>query len=115
MHADSPWESKGAGLDDIITGSIEAAPGYHGSALTAIALVVAVAAILGLCFMRLRQPPLVGFIVAGVALGPTGVGLISNNDSVSLLAEMGVVVLLFFIGMELSIKAFILTLRQALT
>lgn len=108
-------ESKGAGLDDIITRSIEAAPGDHGSALTAIALVIAVAAILGLGFMRLRQPPLVGFIVAGVALGPTGAGLISNNDSVSLLAEMGVVVLLFFIGMELSIKAFILTLRQALT
>ena len=64
--------------------------------------------------MRLRQPPLVGFIVAGIALGPTGFGLISNNDSVSLLAEMGVVVLLFFIGMELSIKAFVLSLRQAL-
>ena len=64
--------------------------------------------------MRLRQPPLVGFIGAGIALGPTGLGIIANNDYVSLLAELGVVVLLFFIGMELSIKAFILTLRQAL-
>jgi monovalent cation:H+ antiporter-2, CPA2 family len=107
--------AKETGLDDIITHSIDAAQGDHSSALTAIALVVAVAAILGLGFMRLRQPPLVGFIVAGVALGPTGIGLISNNESVSLLAEIGVVVLLFFIGMELSIKAFILTLRQALT
>lgn len=74
---------------------------------------VAVAALLGLGFMRLRQPPLVGFILAGVALGPTGFGFISNSENVTLLAEMGVIVLLFFIGMELSIKAFILSLRQA--
>ncbi|WEZ83066.1 cation:proton antiporter [Rhizobium sp. 32-5/1] len=58
--------------------------------------------------------PLVGFILAGVALGPTGFGLISNSGNVTLLAEMGVVVLLFFVGMELSIKAFVLSLRQAL-
>ncbi len=86
----------------------------HAVSLTAIAIVVAVATILGLGFMRLRQPPLVGFIVAGVALGPTGMGLIANSEAVSLLAEMGVVVLLFFIGMEISIKAFVVTLRQAL-
>ena len=77
-------------------------------------MVVAVAALLGLGFLRLRQPPLVGFILAGVTLGPTGLGLIANSESVSLLAEMGVILLLFFIGMELSIKAFVLTLRSAL-
>ncbi|OJF97338.1 sodium:proton antiporter [Pararhizobium antarcticum] len=75
---------------------------------------MAVAAILGLGFLRLRQPPLVGFILAGIALGPTGFGLIASSGNVTLLAEMGVVVLLFFIGMELSIKAFVLSLRQSL-
>ncbi|KQR69474.1 sodium:proton antiporter [Rhizobium sp. Leaf341] len=75
---------------------------------------MAVAALMGLGFLRLRQPPLVGFILAGVALGPTGFGFISDSDNVTLLAEMGVIVLLFFIGMELSIRAFILSLRQAL-
>ncbi len=75
---------------------------------------IAVAALLGLGFLRLRQPPLVGFILAGIALGPTGFGLISSSGNVTLLAEMGVVVLLFFIGMELSVKAFTLSLRQAL-
>jgi len=87
---------------------------HDGQALVAIAIVIAVAAILGLGFLRLRQPPLVGFILAGVALGPTGFGLISSSGNVTLLAEMGVVVLLFFIGMELSIKAFVLSLRQSL-
>jgi CPA2 family monovalent cation:H+ antiporter-2 len=85
----------------------------HGDALIGIAVVVAVAALMGLGFMRLKQPPLVGFILAGLALGPTGAGVIANSSSVTLLAEMGVVVLLFFIGMELSIRAFVLTLRQA--
>ncbi|OCW58606.1 cation:proton antiporter [Hoeflea olei] len=87
--------------------------GHHGEAMVAIAIAVAVAALLGLGFMRLRQPPLVGFILAGLALGPTGLGVISTSENVSLLAELGVVVLLFFIGMELSIKAFVLSLRQA--
>ena len=85
----------------------------HGDHLVAIAIAVAIAALLGLGFMRLRQPPLVGFILAGLLLGPTGMGVISTSDNVSLLAEMGVVVLLFFIGMELSIKAFVLSLKQA--
>nr|WP_281517558.1 cation:proton antiporter [Ferranicluibacter rubi] len=77
-------------------------------------MVIAVAALMGLGFLRLRQPPLVGFILAGVALGPTGLGFIADSANVTLLAEMGVIVLLFFIGMELSIRAFILSLRQAL-
>lgn len=87
--------------------------GHHGDALLGIAIAVAVAALLGLGFMRMRQPPLVGFILAGLALGPTGLGVISTSENVTLLAEMGVVVLLFFIGMELSIKAFVRSLRQA--
>ena len=101
-------------LEHVATEAAAHSAAGHTGELVAIATVIAVAALLGLGFMRLRQPPLVGFILAGVALGPTGVGLIANSSSVSLLAEMGVVVLLFFIGMELSIKAFILSLRQAL-
>jgi CPA2 family monovalent cation:H+ antiporter-2 len=46
-------------------------------------------------------------------LGPTGMGVISTSENVALLAEMGVVVLLFFIGMELSIKAFVRSIKQA--
>ena len=87
--------------------------GHHGEAMVAIAIAVAIAALLGLGFMRLRQPPLVGFILAGLALGPTGLGVISTSENVALLAELGVVVLLFFIGMELSIKAFVRSLKQA--
>nr|WP_245197558.1 cation:proton antiporter [Jiella mangrovi] len=83
--------------------------------MTVIAFVILVAVLAGLGLMRLRQPPLVGFILAGVLLGPSGVGLVSTSDeNVTMLAEMGVLMLLFFIGMELSLKAFVATLRPAL-
>nr|WP_244423560.1 cation:proton antiporter [Nitratireductor pacificus] len=77
------------------------------------AFVILMAIALGLGLMRLKQPPLVGFILAGVVLGPTGFGLIGNSDSVTALAEMGVLMLLFFIGMELSLRAFIISLKPA--
>ena len=97
--------------DSVHTAMTETAA--HGAALSDIAFVVAIASILGLGLIRLRLPPLVGFILAGVALGPTGFGVIANSENVNQLAEMGVLVLLFFIGMELSLKAFVLTLKQA--
>lgn len=87
---------------------------HHGFPLTEIAVVIVMAVLAGLGLMRLKQPPLVGFILAGVILGPTGFGVISNNENVTALAEMGVLVLLFFIGIELSLKAFVSTLRPAI-
>ena len=86
---------------------------HNGFALVDVAIVVVIAVLAGLGLMRLKQPPLVGFILAGVIMGPTGFGLISSNDNVTALAEMGVLVLLFFIGTELSLKAFVVTLKPA--
>jgi CPA2 family monovalent cation:H+ antiporter-2 len=60
----------------------------------------------GLLFAGLRQPPLVGYIFAGAVLGPSGIGLITDRDTVNLLAELGVLVLLFVVGMHLSLRAF---------
>lgn len=85
----------------------------HVSDMTGIAGVMAVAVVFGLLFVRLRQPPVVGYILAGLILGPTGLGLVRGNAEISLLAELGVVMLLFLIGMELSVRAFLLVLRPA--
>lgn len=78
----------------------------HGSDLTGIAFVVVAATLCGLVMVRARQPAIIGFILAGVLLGPSGLGLVENRDNVAILAELGVILLLFFIGLELSLKSF---------
>ncbi len=83
------------------------------SDLTEIALVATVAVLLGFAFMRIRQPPIVAYILAGLILGPTGLGFVQHTESITLLAELGVLMLLFIIGMELSIRAFMMVLRPS--
>lgn len=78
----------------------------HAHDLTPIAIVLMVALLSGLGLMRLRQPAIVGYIFAGILLGPTGFGLIEGAKEISLLAELGVIMLLFLIGMELSLRGF---------
>ncbi|MCW2307931.1 cation:proton antiporter [Rhodobium gokarnense] len=85
----------------------------HVAELTGIAIVLAVSTIVGIIFLYLKQPPIVGYILGGVVLGPTGLGLVRATESVLVLAELGVVLLLFLIGMELSLRAFMLVLRPA--
>ncbi|MBZ0215626.1 MAG: cation:proton antiporter [Fimbriimonadaceae bacterium] len=85
----------------------------HATELDDVALVAMVAVMLGLLFMRFRQPPMVGYILAGLLLGPTGLGLVAQSGSVLLLAELGVLILLFLIGMELSLRAFVTVVRPA--
>lgn len=52
---------------------------------------------------RLHQPPLIGFLLAGAVLGPFGLGLVRDVHVVEILAELGVVLLLFTVGLELSV------------
>lgn len=51
-------------------------------------------------FERLRQPAVVGEILAGAIIGPSVLGLVSPSEFVSMLAEIGVIFLLFSIGLE---------------
>jgi monovalent cation:H+ antiporter-2, CPA2 family len=53
---------------------------------------------------RLKLPPILGFLVTGVVIGPYGLSLIEAVHQVELLAEIGVILLLFVIGLELSLK-----------
>jgi CPA2 family monovalent cation:H+ antiporter-2 len=54
-------------------------------------------------FRLLRLPAAIGFIVSGVLIGPAGLALIADQDLVHTLAEFGVVLLLFTVGLELKV------------
>lgn len=55
-------------------------------------------------FSKLRIAPLVGFLLAGILAGPFGFGLIKDIKNIEVLAEIGVVLLLFTIGIEFSLR-----------
>jgi CPA2 family monovalent cation:H+ antiporter-2 len=78
----------------------------HSQTLTALALLLAAAVGCGLLMNRLRMPAAAGFILVGVGLGPSGAGLIQPSVSIETLADLGVLMLLFIIGMELRLQSF---------
>ena len=55
-------------------------------------------------FVRLRMGPVVGLLVAGAAIGPSGAGLVSDLHAVETLAELGIVFLLFNVGLEMKLE-----------
>jgi CPA2 family monovalent cation:H+ antiporter-2 len=70
-----------------------------------IVLLILVAFVCGLLLQRLGQPLILGYIAAGVILGPhTGGITISNIHEIELLSEIGVALLLFALGLEFSLK-----------
>jgi len=67
-----------------------------------------------LIFQRLRLPSIAGFLAAGALLGPHGLNLVSDVDQVHVMAEIGVVLLLFTIGIEFSMAHLTATRRLLL-
>ncbi|GFK92638.1 Inner membrane protein YbaL [Fundidesulfovibrio magnetotacticus] len=72
------------------------------SFLNEIVLILAMSVGVMFACHKIGLPPVVGFLVAGVLCGPGGFALVKNVHQVEMIAEMGVVLLLFSIGMELS-------------
>lgn len=61
------------------------------------------AAVIGAVGVRLRQPLIVAFIAVGVLVGPSVLGWVSANDKVDLLAQLGIALLLFVVGLKLDL------------
>src|SRR3954468_14465151 len=74
------------------------------------ALIATIAAGLGLAFVfgflatRLRLPALVGYLIAGIVVGPFSPGYVADTGLASQLAEVGVILLMFGVGMHFSIR-----------
>ena len=74
------------------------------SILKDIVIIFALSTLVNLAFTRARIPTVVGYLLTGIIAGPHLLGLIHAEHNLELLAEIGVILLLFTIGMEFSLK-----------
>ena len=67
------------------------------------ALLLMVSAVIGAIAVRLRQPLLVAYIIVGIVVGPALFGWVGAHDQIDLLAQIGITVLLFVVGLKLDL------------
>ncbi len=79
---------------------LAASVGTTTEILLALFLMLLAAKLAAEVFERLRQPAVVGEILAGVIIGPSVLGLVAPSEFISMLAEIGVIFLLFTVGLE---------------
>jgi monovalent cation:H+ antiporter-2, CPA2 family len=72
--------------------------------LSDIVVIFGLALLVILLFMKLKIPTIIGFLVTGTLAGPYGFSLVPASTAVEVLSEIGVILLLFVIGMEFSLK-----------
>lgn len=60
--------------------------------------------VIGFFSLLLRQPMIVSFIIVGIIVGPNFLGVIQSHEHIELLAELGIAVLLFLVGLKLDIQ-----------
>jgi len=71
-----------------------------------VGIAVAAALLVSLIFYRLGLPMIVGQLVAGMLVGPFGLGLIRDTTAIDFLATLGIILLLFVVGLELDPRKF---------
>jgi len=69
-----------------------------------IAALLVLAALTGFFGIILRQPLIVSFIAVGLLAGPSGLDVVHSDEQIDLLAELGIAVLLFLVGIKLDVK-----------
>jgi len=77
---------------------------HETSLIATIAIGLAYAFVGGFIAVRLRLPPLVGYLLAGIAVGPFTPGFVGDAHIASQLAEIGVILLMFGVGMHFSVR-----------
>ena len=77
---------------------------HEVSFLQDLAVVMIAAGIVTVLFQRLKQPVVLGYIVAGILIGPYLLELIKEQDAIKSLAELGMVFLMFSLGLEFNLR-----------
>ncbi|PKP47882.1 MAG: potassium transporter KefB [Bacteroidetes bacterium HGW-Bacteroidetes-11] len=75
--------------------------------LKEVVIILGLSVLIILAFQRIKMPSILGFLITGMVAGPNGLKLISASHEVEVLSEMGVIFLLFIIGIEFSIKGLV--------
>ena len=76
-----------------------------------VVIILGLAVVVILLFQRFRLPTILGFLITGVIAGPHGLSLIGDIHNIEILAEIGVILLLFIIGIEFSLRKLALIKR----
>ena len=84
--------------------------GVH-SLLQSVLILLATAVLVVVVFRLLKLPPLLGYLIVGVAIGPHALAWIPDTEAVRQLATIGVVFLMFSIGLEFSLPRLV-TMRR---
>jgi CPA2 family monovalent cation:H+ antiporter-2 len=79
----------------------------HLPLLQDILILLGFSAVIVFVLQKLKLPSIIGFLLTGIVIGPNGLSLINAVEQVEVLSEIGVILLLFVIGMELSLKQLI--------
>jgi Kef-type K+ transport system membrane component KefB len=80
------------------------APEFGNDLLSSIGICVGAAALLALVGWRLRQPLILAYLVTGVVIGPNVLNFVKDQASIQTVAEIGLILLLFIIGLEIDLK-----------
>ncbi len=87
---------------------------HNLSLITTITAAFGLALIFGVVAARLRMPPLVGYLLAGVMIGPATPGFVADVDLAGQLAEIGVMLLMFGVGLHFSLEDLLAVKRIAI-
>ena len=79
----------------------------HDHPLLPVVLLLGLAVVTVSVSRRLNFPPILSYIIVGIIVGPFGFAFIEKQESITLLAELGIVFLLFSIGLEFSLSQMI--------
>jgi CPA2 family monovalent cation:H+ antiporter-2 len=82
--------------------------------ITTLAAALGLALILGFLAARLKLPPIVGYLIAGILIGPWTPGFVADTDVAQQLAEFGVVLLMFGVGIHFSLEELLSVRRISL-
>ena len=88
----------------VLPGPVWASSGELSSLVHDIGFCVVLAGVLAIACIRVKIPEIAAFLVAGVIVGPVGAGLVTDPSNIETISELGLILLLYLIGLEIDFR-----------